>query len=367
MAGLRRPALIQSWEEDECLEYYGMFSLHQMFDVIGSQLTENDIEVLSFLLDETYQWRHPLDPSLWVIEEDDELISEERSFRESRVHGELVAAWQRQNHWKGGQGQDTWEDRSLDANYICRPKNGVELLFELERRGKCDETNFRHLLQLLRILSRHDLLLYVSQKRPRTVSPERYTYGPSVLYTEKQMDSCLSSSATETREENWETGSSSNKRKRVTRGRASRSKKRGSRNMDPPKQEQLSHSKVTCGIRLRVRAEYCEHEPVLRQNVLSNKQNALEKQFDVFGQSTTILKSRNLGSIICDIKFSELSYLDAFWNDYMNGSLLEALKGVFITDSLKEAVGQEAIRLLVNVDEDDYEEGRKLLLENIPQ
>uniref|UniRef100_A0A2D4M792 TRADD-like N-terminal domain-containing protein n=1 Tax=Micrurus spixii TaxID=129469 RepID=A0A2D4M792_9SAUR len=118
-------------------------------------------------------------------------------------------------------------------------------------------------------------------------------------------------------------------------------------------------------IRLRVRAEYCQHEPVLRQNVISNKQNHLERQFDVFGQSNTILKSRDLGSIICDIKFSELSYLDAFWNDYMNGSLLEALKGVFITDSLKEAVGQEAIRLLVNVDEDDYEEGRRLLLENV--
>uniref|UniRef100_A0A674JKS0 Death effector domain containing 2 n=1 Tax=Terrapene triunguis TaxID=2587831 RepID=A0A674JKS0_9SAUR len=118
-------------------------------------------------------------------------------------------------------------------------------------------------------------------------------------------------------------------------------------------------------IRLRVRAEFCQHEPVLRQNVLSNKQHRLERQFDIFGQSNTILKSRDLGSIICDIKFSELSYLDAFWSDYMNGSLLEALKGVFLTESLKDAVGQEAIRLLVNVDEDDYEEGRRLLLESL--
>uniref|UniRef100_A0A8C3SID2 TRADD-like N-terminal domain-containing protein n=1 Tax=Chelydra serpentina TaxID=8475 RepID=A0A8C3SID2_CHESE len=118
-------------------------------------------------------------------------------------------------------------------------------------------------------------------------------------------------------------------------------------------------------IRLRVRAEFCQHEPVLQQNVLSNKPHRLERQFDVFGQSNTILKSRDLGSIICDIKFSELSYLDAFWSDYMNGSLLEALKGVFLTESLKDAVGQEAIRLLVNVDEDDYEEGRRLLLESL--
>ncbi|XP_030069462.1 DNA-binding death effector domain-containing protein 2 [Microcaecilia unicolor] len=366
MAGVRRPLLIQSWEEDECLEYYGMFSLHQMFDVIGSQLTENDIEVLSFLLDETCPWMHPLDPSLWEIVEDNEHINEDRSSRESRAqHGQLLARWHRRNRWRG-QGQSACEDQSLDTNNVHRPKNGLELLFELERRGRCDETNFRRLLQLLRVLSRHDLLPYVSQKRPRTVSPERYTYGPSVMYSEKQMDNCLASSAADTREQTWETGSASNKRKRVTRRKACRNKRRGCKKVAPPQQEQTSHSKVTCGIRLRVRAEYCEHEPVLRRFVLSTKQNALEKQFDVFSQSTTMLKSRDLGSIICDIKFSELSYLDAFWNDYMNGSLLEALKGVFITDSLKEAVGQEAIRLLVNVDEDDYEEGRKLLLENIP-
>lgn len=116
-----------------------------------------------------------------------------------------------------------------------------------------------------------------------------------------------------------------------------------------------------------MRAEYCQHDSVLSQNVLSVKQNLLEKQFDLFSQSNTVLKSRDLGSIICDIKFSEISYLDAFWTDYMNGSLLEALKGVFITDSLREAVGQETIQLLVNVDEDDYEEGRRLLLDNVSQ
>uniref|UniRef100_U3KG36 TRADD-like N-terminal domain-containing protein n=1 Tax=Ficedula albicollis TaxID=59894 RepID=U3KG36_FICAL len=91
----------------------------------------------------------------------------------------------------------------------------------------------------------------------------------------------------------------------------------------------------------------------------------LERQFERFNQANTILKSRDLGSIICDIKFSELTYLDAFWRDYINGSLLEALKGVFITDSLKQAVGHEAIKLLVNVDEEDYELGRQKLLRNL--
>jgi len=123
--------------------------------------------------------------------------------------------------------------------------------------------------------------------------------------------------------------------------------------------------KVTCDIRLRVRAEYCYHDSALDGNIFSNKPELIERQFEKFMQANTILKSRDLGSIICDIKFSELTYLDAFWRDYINGSLLEALKGVFITDSLKQAVGHEAIKLLVNVDEDDYESGRFKLLQNL--
>ncbi|OWK05416.1 DEDD [Cervus elaphus hippelaphus] len=145
------------------------------------------------------------------------------------------------------------------------------------------------------------------------------------------------------------------------RGRAtlgSQRKRRKSVTPDPKE-------KQTCDIRLRVRAEYCQHETALQGNVFSNKQDPLERQFERFNQANTILKSRDLGSIICDIKFSELTYLDEFWRDYINGSLLEALKGVFITDSLKQAVGHEAIKLLVNVDEEDYELGRQKLLRNL--
>ncbi|XP_053124478.1 DNA-binding death effector domain-containing protein 2 [Hemicordylus capensis] len=360
MADMRRPLFAHIWEEEECLEYYGMISLHRMFEVIGSQLTENDMEVLSFLLDETQPWTHPLDPALWAVAAAEEDGAETTS--------PVLESWKRKNQCRCNSAKT---DSSLEVPTDRRkPKNGVELLLELERRGKCDETNFFQLLQLLRVLTRHDLLPYVTLKRQRTVSPERYTYGPSVLSSDQQVDSCLNSASAEPRHDQWETGSNSSKRKRVSRGRAKSApprRRRGAR-ASAVKQEIQIPTKVTCDIRLRVRAEYCEHEPILRQNVMSNKQNQLERQFDVFGQSNTILKSRDLGSIICDIKFSELSYLDAFWSDYMNGSLLEALKGVFITDSLKEAVGQEAIRLLVNVDEDDYEEGRRLLLESvIPQ
>ncbi|XP_040275736.1 DNA-binding death effector domain-containing protein 2 [Bufo bufo] len=350
MTAIGKPLFTQFWEEEECLEYYGMRSLHYMFDVIGSHLTDSDVDALSFLLNESYPFTHPLDPNIWTVEEAEEVPG-----------NALLSAWQR---WH--RSPSAFDDGNLDTPDLQRPKNGAALLLELERRGKCDESNFKHLLQLLRILTRHDLLPYVTLNRPNTVSPERYSCGPSVV--DSQMDGCLNSTTSQTSEESWETGSNSTKRKRggkKNRGHCTKSKKSKVSSATPP--AEAAQSKVTCGVRLRVRAEYCRHDAILNQNVLSVKQDPLEKQFDLFSQSNTVLKSRDLGSIICDIKFSELSYLDAFWTDYMNGSLLEALKGVFITDSLKEAVGQETIQLLVNVDEDDYEEGRRLLLENCLQ
>ena len=114
-------------------------------------------------------------------------------------------------------------------------------------------------------------------------------------------------------------------------------------------------------VRLRVRAEYLEHESALRGNVSSDKRQPLERQFELFSQASSLLRARDLGSIVCDIKFTELDNLEAFWGDYLSGALLEALKGVFITDSLRMAAGTEGVRLLISVDQDDYEEGRKLL------
>ncbi|XP_062912817.1 death effector domain-containing 1 [Mobula hypostoma] len=332
------------WEEEELMGCYCMISLHQMFESVGSQLTEADVEALSFLLDEAY----PLSPAAEGPPSPEE--TEGVDWRLDSV--------------------DALE-RPLDTGRIHRPKSGVRLLFELERRGLCDETSFGNLLQLLRVINRHDLLPYVSQKRRRTVSPERCTYGRPASGIRDQMESCLSSEHANSTQRNWESGTSPNKQRCVGRRRSQAAGKRRGRKSNVPcnreatDQQSPQLQKATCDVRLRVRAVFSDQHSVLRGNVVSVKQDPLDRCFDLFGQANTILKSRDLGSIICDIKFSELSYLDAFWNDYINGSLLEALKGVFITDSLKQAVGQEVIRLLVNVDEDDYEEGRRILLQNI--
>ncbi|KAG9472301.1 hypothetical protein GDO78_020340 [Eleutherodactylus coqui] len=233
MAAIRKPIFFPSWEEEECLDYYGMLSLHRMFDIIGSQLTDSDIDALSFLLNESYPFTHPLDPNIWTVEEAD--VAPDSA---------LIAAWQRWNR-----SSSAFNNDNLDTPDLQRPKNGTELLLQLERRGKCDESNFKHLLQLLRILTRHDLLPYVSLKRPRTVSPERYTYGPSVVDAGNKMDDCLNSTS-QTSEDSWETGSSAKKRRsagKKNRSRCTKPKKNKVSDVIPP--AEIRQSKVTCVVR----------------------------------------------------------------------------------------------------------------------
>ncbi|XP_005731894.1 death effector domain-containing 1 [Pundamilia nyererei] len=346
------------WDETECLNYYGMLSLHEVFEVVGSQLTETDIEVLSFLLNETCSATHPLDPAGWTVEPrednpDDPGVA---------PSPQLLKAWQ-QLKPTGSQ------QPFLDP----KPKSGLELLLQLERRGYFSDGNLAPLLQLLRVLTRHDLLPSVSHKKRRTVSPERIGQRYEIESTESVCTSGISSSCRETETpltsfaHQLETGiytpvagpCASRRRKKRGNGWSRKSKKtsRQSHPLPPPPAPQ----KVSCDIRLRVRAEYLEHESALRNGVASDKQQPLERQFELFSQASSLLRARDLGSIVCDIKFTELANLEAFWSDYLSGALLEALKGVFITDSLRNAAGSEGVRLLISVDQDDYEEGRRLL------
>ncbi|CAK6966281.1 death effector domain-containing 1 [Scomber scombrus] len=147
------------WDETECLNYYGMLSLHEVFEIVGSQLTEPDIEVLSFLLNEACSAAHPLDPAGWTVK------PSEGEAVDSGVSPspELLKAWRRF--------QPQGSQHPLVASYM--PKSGLELLLELERREYLSDGNLEPLLELLRVLTRHDLLPLVSHKKRRTVSPER--------------------------------------------------------------------------------------------------------------------------------------------------------------------------------------------------
>lgn len=107
MAGRKRRAS-QAWPEEQGEREHGLYSLHRMFDVVGAHLTHRDVRVLSFLFVD-------------VIDD---------------------------------------HERGLI-------RNGRDFLLALERQGRCDESNFRQVLQLLRVISRHDLLPYVTLKRRR--------------------------------------------------------------------------------------------------------------------------------------------------------------------------------------------------------
>ncbi|XP_014891523.1 death effector domain-containing 1 [Poecilia latipinna] len=344
------------WDETECLNYYGMLSLHEIFEVVGSQLTESDIEALSFLLNETYPAQHPLDPAGWTVEpaEDD---SEDAGVAPSP---QLLRAWRR---LKPSGSQQPLEGLKF--------RSGLELLLELEKRGYLSDGNLEPLLQLLRVLTRHDLLPFVSHKKRRTVSPERIGQRFELDKTElvfglqhscRETDMPLPSFTQQLTTDIYSPApGSSTRTRRKKRGHGwSRRPKKTSRRVQPlplPSAPQ----KVSCDIRLRVRAEYLEHESALREGVSSDKRQPLERQFELFSRASSLLRARDLGSIVCDIKFTELDNLEAFWADYLSGALLEALKGVFITDSLRTAAGSEGVRLLISVDQDDYEEGRRLL------
>lgn len=97
---------VEPWPEEAADNSHGLYSLHQMFDIVGAQLTHRDVRVLSFLFVD-------------VIDE----------------------------YERGG------------------IRSGRDFLLALERQGRCDETNFRHVLQLLRIITRHDLLAYVTLRK----------------------------------------------------------------------------------------------------------------------------------------------------------------------------------------------------------
>lgn len=142
------------WDETECLNYYGMLSLHEVFEIVGSQLTETDIEVLSFLLKETFAAPHPLDPAGWTVQ------PHEDNPDDSGVSpcSELQKTWKR---LMPRSSQDSFADSP-------KPTNGLELLLELEKRGYIGDGNLEPLLQLLRALTRHDLLPFVSRKKRRT-------------------------------------------------------------------------------------------------------------------------------------------------------------------------------------------------------
>ena len=93
--------------EDERSFGFGFpLSLHEMFRIVGEQMTSKDILTLKYL-------------------------------------------------YKG----------IMPADVVCRVHEGYDFLLALEKMNRVDETNFKYIMDLLRIITRHDLLQYVTLRR----------------------------------------------------------------------------------------------------------------------------------------------------------------------------------------------------------
>ncbi|XP_063050099.1 death effector domain-containing 1 isoform X2 [Engraulis encrasicolus] len=399
----RRRSLLAPWEDTECFSYYDMLTPHEVYEVVGSQLTDADLDILSFLLEEVYPpTQHPLDPQHWSqvgLGETGDL--EVRTPPDPR----LLRAWNRMHSRApppsassssscappSASSSSSCAPPSASSSSSCappsspdaarsRPKCGVRLLLELERRGHLSEANMEPLLRLLRILTRHDLTPFVTRKRRRTVSPEReYPLPPSHVALQEEEEeeeeeeeqdypedtrSChhddtpLDTAPQGGRHHRSPTQERSPtrcteggppvatplgpvRRSRRAKGRYgnSRRRRRAPRRVPEPRGPPVSMDtqgppvsmdtqgpplpspeapgKATCNIRLRVRPEYCEQEAVLRAVVSSDKRDPLARRLELFNRANAALRGRDLGAVHCDIRFSELSKLDALWVDYL--------------------------------------------------
>jgi hypothetical protein len=81
---------------------------------------------------------------------------------------------------------------------------------------------------------------------------------------------------------------------------------------------------------MHARVQFCDHVTALAGCIHSAKPDPVERQLEKFMQASTMLRWRDLGLLLCDIKFSELTYLDAFWRDYTNGTLRRMLTDVLL-------------------------------------
>ena len=118
-------------------------------------------------------------------------------------------------------------------------------------------------------------------------------------------------------------------------------------------------------VRVRVRAE-CEETTTSLDSVASEKTSELERRLDRFAQANSILRARELaGNLVLSVRLGELPALEALARDASDGRLLHSLSRVFLADSLRSTLNNEPLRLMVALDDDDYENARCTLAQNI--
>ncbi|XP_074624520.1 uncharacterized protein LOC141882469 [Acropora palmata] len=76
------------------------------------------------------------------------------------------------------------------------------------------------------------------------------------------------------------------------------------------------------------------------------------------------LRALNKGSLIISLNCKALKGLDQLWNDYLSGHLNKVAERYLVTDEMKTKVNQRKINLKTTIEEENYLNCRKVLLES---
>ncbi|VFV18363.1 dna-binding death effector [Lynx pardinus] len=257
-----------------------------------------------------------------------------------------------------------------------RPISGLQFTLrrrKLERRGQCDESNLRLLGQLLRVLARHDLLPHLARKRRRPALPQKGQKAAAVAVASQavpQMPSRANGRQVSLACPVFpSSGSPPTKRQRRSRGRPSggaRRRRRGAPATPQQQQQQeparpASEGKVTCGRCLRALVNACT-EPVTGCTQGGRDRHS-SGVWHTYPQLVGVAAQCDSSSKQAVITRAPQSYLAGRRSHCLLGSLLSGGWGRVSTWLQRLRVSSlRAVRLLVSVDEADYEAGRRRLL-----
>jgi len=76
----------------------------------------------------------------------------------------------------------------------------------------------------------------------------------------------------------------------------------------------------------------------------------------------TSLRNLTEGCVCLTVQAESLSALTSLWNLYQDGTLERRLYSFFVTDEVKERAGGETVKLIVTIDEDEYDKARLELI-----
>ena len=80
-----------------------------------------------------------------------------------------------------------------------------------------------------------------------------------------------------------------------------------------------------------------------------------------------LVRGYHLGSLTITVECSSLQTLEGLWNDYTSGHLEEVAQEALVTSDVLKTLGIAGMKLKTFISEEEYEKGKKELVENLGQ